>query len=216
MAANLFAEATDWRDLTLLSKPLLMLCLLAYFLIVTSQARSREKLLLIIAILTAWAGDVFLLFTGRGDHFFLMGLCSFLLTHLAYALTFWRWSRGGGIRPAYPLYLGLLLFWFTFNLGLRDGIPADLQLPVGVYSLVIMIMVALAYHFAKASGTARRHWVWWGALLFLLSDTLIGVGKFGGALVEIPYLRLWIMLTYLTGQYLLIRGAAVATVEYDK
>jgi uncharacterized membrane protein YhhN len=215
MAANLFAEATDWRTLTLASKPLLMLCLLAYYLFVTHGVRSRAKGLLIVAILTANAGDIFLLFAERGELFFLLGLSAFLLTHLAYGLTFLHWSRSGTVRP-YALWLGLLLFWLVFNLGLRGGIPPGLQFPVGLYSLVIMVMVAMAYRFTQTVATRRRHWVWWGALFFLLSDTLIGLGKFADAREIIPHLRVWIMLTYLTGQYLLIRGAAEAILWVKK
>ncbi|MCB0548246.1 MAG: hypothetical protein KDD19_11740, partial [Phaeodactylibacter sp.] len=48
-----------------------------------------------------------------------------------------------------------------------------------------------------------------GILLFILSDSLIALNKFRVDLVVIPYARLWIMATYLLGQYWIARNAAV-------
>ena len=51
-------------------------------------------------------------------------------------------------------------------------------------------------------------WVWWGAVLFLLSDSCIGLNKFGQHLVEIPQVRFVIMSTYLLGQLGIVYGTS--------
>jgi uncharacterized membrane protein YhhN len=42
-----------------------------------------------------------------------------------------------------------------------------------------------------------------GSLLFVISDSMIAVDKFYG---EIPQAGFWIMLTYISAQYLIMRG----------
>ena len=47
------------------------------------------------------------------------------------------------------------------------------------------------------------NWVLWGAILFILSDSLIALNKFT---VDIPLSKTWIMATYMGAQYLIVMG----------
>jgi uncharacterized membrane protein YhhN len=49
-----------------------------------------------------------------------------------------------------------------------------------------------------------------GAILFILSDSLIALSKF---VVNIPLSSLWIMATYVVAQYLIIQGLLVSRRE---
>lgn len=78
-------------------------------------------------------------------------------------------------------------------------IPADMRIPVVVYAIVIATM---AQSVANLYGYIPGHIFWnlmmGGAILFVLSDSLIAVNKFGH-----PFAggRLAVISTYIVGQY---------------
>ena len=205
---NLLAETLDWRMGVLFSKPTLMVWLLLYFWFESKKSsHQRARNLSLVAIISAWAGDVLLLFTEQGsggELFFLFGLSAFLITHLSYSLVFRRLSDLE--KTSRPILLIILLaaFWLTFNTILRPYMPTELQIPVAVYSFVIMLMVYMAYQLNTTRKNSFTHLIWIGALLFLLSDTFIGLNKFGQEFIQIPFVRPLIMINYLTGQFLMI------------
>jgi len=46
-------------------------------------------------------------------------------------------------------------------------------------------------------------YVFFGSILFLLSDSMIAINKFS---TEFPLAGFWIMITYISAQYLIMRG----------
>lgn len=111
------------------------------------------------------------------------------------------WPRNGGGRPRArgtalaPCYAAVLVA--TLALLLPD-VPADLRAPVAAYST---LLTAMAYSAATRLGPVAGA----GGVLFLLSDTLIATGVADWP--QPPRPDLWIMLTYATAQFLLVRGA---------
>ena len=169
---HVLAEGMNWSELMLYTKPTLMWWLLLFVWQQTSHRQCSAKWLLMAALLASNAGDIFLLFAGKGENFFILGLGSFLIAHLAYIFTFSRLSDSGFERPSWYLLIFLLLYWISFNAVMWDGMPASLKPPVVLYSLVILVMVAFARSLFRQSAAPGRQWLWWGALLFLLSDSL--------------------------------------------
>jgi uncharacterized membrane protein YhhN len=51
--------------------------------------------------------------------------------------------------------------------------------------------------------------VFLGALLFMISDSLIALDRFGSDLLPLPWAGFWIMLTYIAAQYLIVVGMLI-------
>lgn len=202
-ATNLLAVLTQQKILIWCTKPALM-PLLAIWLFSSgagTPARLRNGWLLGLALSTA--GDVFLMFEGK--LFFLLGLASFLFAHVSYIVavnTGLREHRGFLLKnpvwiPVLMLYPLALLSW------LWPGISADMPIPVTVYALVIttmaMSVLNLRTHIAEGAFSTLMS----GALLFVLSDSVLAARLFGHSFEGAPFV---VMATYLAGQYLLASG----------
>lgn len=175
-----------------LAKPLLM-----PLLAVHAYLRGGPGLL-VGALLCGWGGDVLLLLDAEPA--FLAGMASFAAGHVCYLLLFGRRAGAGETAPrtrvdrrtaaAYALALvaTVTLLW--------PGLPAGLRVPVAAYSL---LLTAMAYRATRLGPVAAA-----GGALFMLSDTLIATGVADWP--QLPRPDLWIMLTYLAAQSLLVRG----------
>jgi uncharacterized membrane protein YhhN len=141
--------------------------------------------LLAAALLLSSLGDVLLAF---GNNFFLAGLAVFLCAHLVYIVLFVR-RRGSAAPPkgqwAFPAVL--VLYGLAFGAWLAPGL-GTLRIPVFCYIATIVAMVS-----AAGRANYRSRWVIVGAILFLISDSLLGAGRFkspvplGGLLVWTTY-----------------------------
>ena len=137
----------------------------------------------------------------------MLGLGSFLIAHIGYILAYnqHRSAQHGtellGVqkfRFALPIVLagtGLITVLYP-HLG-------ELRIPVSVYALVLVVMVLKAL-FRFGFTNAKSFWlVFIGALLFMVSDSLIAINKF---LSGFDAAGLAIMSTYMVAQFLLIKG----------
>ena len=186
-------------------KPLIIITLIiAYLSTVSSEERSRT---LLFALFFSGAGDILLMFPDDKGSFFMMGLIAFLISHVFYIFTYRQHqhdeteNRLQGIqkvRLAFPIILSGtgLIFVLYPALG-------DLKIPVMVYALVLVVMVLNALlRFGRT--TSPSFWmVFSGALLFMFSDSLLAINKF---LEPLAFGSLWIMATYISAQYLIVKG----------
>ena len=208
-----------------ISKPLLMPLLLAWFISKTQKYNSGIKKFVIIACITSFMGDVFLMFlpdeslgeslwgVKRNEAFFLYVLGSFFLAHLAYILAFvlpFRKKSQRGIVVAKPLIGILLLSYgvvFIYTLFPHLG---DFTIPVIAYAIVILLMVTTAINrFGRVSELS--FWaVAIGAILFMLSDSMIAINKW-------PYpfemASPMIMGTYILGQLGIVAGLSWQVID---
>jgi len=144
------------------------------------------------ALALSTLGDVLLDLDPVG--LFVFGLGSFLVAHLVYISLFIRDRRRmvplGGTRVL--LAVGVLLYsvavsgWLLPSLG-------SLIVPVAIYMCAITAMVISAI-----LGRFENPWVAVGAILFLISDSLLAVNKFK---TPVPYRDFLVWSTYYTGQY---------------
>lgn len=191
--ANLifFEVFTDYR---MVSKPMIMASLIGFYI----SVERRQSNTFIMAMIFALFGDIFLMF--NSVDFFLLGLGSFLIMQVLYIFTFLKDRISDTktvIFKAIPvLFLTILVIMFLWS-GL-----GDLKIPVTIYALAISLMVI--------SALIRKTSVEWygpvviGVILFLISDALIAVSKFGNFADGI--LKYLIMATYMIAQYLIVRG----------
>ena len=146
----------------------------------------------VVALVFGLVGDVFLMFP---DRFFLFGLASFLVGHLAYVGGFavHDLSAGGAVVGLAVVAGGLATIGRRIVTAVADAEP-KLTTPVGAYIGVISLMVMLAM--ATGQPTAIV-----GALLFYASDALIAWNKF---IEESSWGRVAIIVTYHLGQFLIV------------
>ncbi|MDX3800841.1 lysoplasmalogenase [Streptomyces sp. AK04-3B] len=187
-AVDLLSLAFGFEPGHAVAKPLLMPLLAAW-----AALRGAPRLL-VAALLCGWGGDTLLLFDA--DAAFLAGMASFAAGHVCYLVLFTRVgrSRAGALLLA-PCYAVALI---TTVVLLRPDLPAELRLPVAVYSTLLTAMACTAT--ARLGPVAGA-----GGALFLLSDTLIATGV--AHWPQPPRPDLWIMLTYIAAQFLLVRGS---------
>ncbi|WP_426415073.1 lysoplasmalogenase [Aestuariirhabdus sp. LZHN29] len=147
-----------------------------------------------------WVG-IGLLFSSVGDlllawNQFVPGLGSFLVAHLFYIAALARRPRLSA--PRIVLALAMVVATGTLVAQLLP-LLGEMRVPVVVYIGVIVTMALCAL-----LGEGNHPLVAMGALLFLLSDSMIAIDRF---MSPLPLASLWIMLTYYSAQYFIARGA---------
>lgn len=140
---------------------------------------------------------------------FVPGLIAFLLAHLCYIVAF----RAGFEAGRVLLLAGavLALFAGTNLAGLWPLLPNALRIPVVVYVVVLALMATLAlaraWSRSPIGATQGTRWAAIGAVLFVISDSVLAWDRFGGGL---PAASLCILATYYAAQYCIARSAESA------
>jgi uncharacterized membrane protein YhhN len=161
--------------------------------LVSGAADSRYGWIILVGLIFSAAGDLLLL--GRQQLFFLLGLSSFLIAHLAYITAFvgsgvnWRWASFAAVPVA--------ILSFTVITWLTPHIAPHLLMPVQVYTLVISLMVVASF---SARGAGRTILIPVGAVMFYASDLSVAIGQF--LQPEFPN-YVWGLPLYYGGQLLL-------------
>lgn len=202
---NVVANFAGWSTLIFVTKPLLMTTLAAWFYFSTDRISTSFSRYIFYGLLCSWAGDCFLLFVKNNPNFFLFGLGSFLIAHLFYITAFLKfpeWKNGWVSQKIWPVVP--VLFYLVFMVYyLWPDLPSAFKIPVVVYSGVISFMLISAMNMR---GRIKEENAWlliFGAFLFVLSDSLIAVGKFKSTGISPAMFSVGIMSTYLVGQYLI-------------
>ena len=115
---------------------------------------------------------------------FLAGLIAFLLGHLAYIGAYLKHTNRLSILRAAPFFLYGVGIYVLLWPGL-----GEMALPVGIYILVICAMMWRAAACLGSKGQPTRgEWASLiGAILFALSDSLIGIAAFHTPLEWLSY-----------------------------
>jgi uncharacterized membrane protein YhhN len=161
------------------------------------------------ALAFSWAGDVVLElphvieFTRLNDILFMAGLVCFMITHIMY-FTVFSLTPGRNyvckklfffILPVMIYGSGLLCFMYNDLGGMR--------IPVILYTIVLLAMLAAAISRYQKVNNFSYYLVLSGAILFVLSDSLLAINKFSHPFKGSSAL---IMSTYLAGQFLIVIG----------
>jgi uncharacterized membrane protein YhhN len=191
------------RSIDLLCKPLLMVLLGGYFISKTRLHKHGLKLWVLFALFFSWGGDVLLLFQDSGPIFFLLGLSAFLLAHIFYIVFFHRIRIRENIKGNAWLLL-LVVIYYGILITILSPHLGSMKLPVRVYGIVISFMFMLAMHMLSIRNRRAGKLMMTGALLFVVSDSLLAINKF---YAPFDYASVLIMLTYGFAQLLIIEGA---------
>ncbi|SOE19724.1 Uncharacterized membrane protein YhhN [Spirosomataceae bacterium TFI 002] len=185
-------------DLKYFLKPSIILSLLVYYWLC---ARKRVNKTMLIALLFSISGDFWLMFSGA--NYFLIGLGSFLITHICYIFVFAKMGALKALKPLSILPFGILLFLMLWYLWPGLG---DFQIPVVVYASTIISMGFMAFSLKGKVTINAWNYIFGGSLLFIISDSLIALGKFKSDELSIPNIHLAIMVTYILAQFLIVEG----------
>ena len=179
-AADTILAATGHDRPRWLTKPLLMPVLMA------GRDRPAQR-----ALALGGAGDVALL--GSGEIAFTAGLVSFLAGHVAWIIALRQRPGGGYLRVRPALAVPHLVTFGAVNAYLWKRTGKD-RLPVVVYSAALLAMSLVALDTGSPRTAA-------GGALFLASDTLLALEKFGD--LRVPAQEGLVMATYASAQALL-------------
>ncbi|MCI4668650.1 MAG: lysoplasmalogenase [Bacteroidia bacterium] len=198
------------ESVAMLSKSLLMPLLMFYYINNKGGASKRLQNWVLLALIFSFSGDVWLMFEGL--LFFLLGLGSFLIAHVCYIVIFLSGQKNAAIKPVLIrkpwLILPFLLYAAALIYTIYPGL-GDMKIPVFVYAGVICLMSLTALNRITSQNRNSFRLVFVGAILFMLSDSLIALGKFAGESMSLPYHSFWIMLTYGIAQYMIIEGLII-------
>jgi uncharacterized membrane protein YhhN len=165
----------------------------------------------VAAFCFSWIGDVALMFVFKNENFFLVGLVGFLITHILYTIAFINVTdrKAEALLPTRFWVMIPLLIYMVLLLGmLVPAISGDEKnsaflIPVVVYSTAIATMVVFSINRFGRVNDKSFALVLMGAMLFMFSDSIIAVNKF---LHPFNTSGIFIMILYITGQYLIAKG----------
>ncbi len=182
------------RPLVYVFKPLTTLLILVLALDESRVgAQERYQWLIGAGLVFSLLGDVFLML--RTERF-LAGLVSFLLAHLFYIAAYLQDIRFGA-----PWWL-----WTAFALYAAGGLylllprAGALKLPIVAYTVALNLMVLLACSRVLSQESEAAIYAAAGAVLFLLSDSILSWNKF---VKPFAAAELLLLSTYFAGQTLI-------------
>jgi uncharacterized membrane protein YhhN len=178
-------------DLHRFVKPLVMALAIAFVL-----RRGRVQWLLVGALAFSLVGDVLL--PGR----FIPGLVSFLIAHLCYVALFWQDATWFPSRKALASTLAAAAAMYAI---LFPHLGPVLKVAVAAYAFIIACMAAQAIGRATMLRDANSVGVAIGAVVFMLSDSILAIDKFA---LAIPMHDLWVLATYYAAQVLIVHNTA--------
>jgi uncharacterized membrane protein YhhN len=188
-SANWWSRIGDERRrVELWSKPLALIALIAVA-VTLDPADQLVRAWFVIALCCSLAGDVFLLY---GDRYFVPGLVSFLLAHLAYTfglVAVGDWSSTGFVVGA------VMMAALAVAVGVRIVLAAHRRARV-LGPAVTAYLVAISVMFCAAMATGNT-WAILGAALFVASDSVLGWRQF---VSQASWMPVTIMVTYHLGQ----------------
>lgn len=218
MAVDWVAVAKGWRRLEYVAKPGAMLALLGWLWLNAGPALTTPLMIwFVVGLVLSLAGDVWLMLPPR---FFLAGLVSFLLAHVAYMIGFlcgpdpitaceapafyavsvWRVDTLLSVAVvAAPLICTAVCLVRRVSQALDQGDHGQLRGPIMAYTGIITLMVIVSM-----TTLFRPDWPSYGAVaavagaeLFFLSDGLLAWNRF---VRPMRYGKLIVIVAYHLGQ----------------
>ena len=189
---DVYAVITENKVLEIIFKPLLMTTLVFVYLAGVEKA----DFWFVSGLFFSFLGDVFLLDKAS---YFTFGIASFLVTHLIYIKItvgfLEKYTKENIFMSAIPfilLFIGVLYLTFE-NLGF-------LLVHVMIYGITIATFGAITLLNYRQKRTSENLLLLLGAILFILSDSLIAVNNFYSSQQAFNIL---IILLYLFAQFLI-------------
>lgn len=188
-----WSQAASRRRIHLVTKPLTTGLIIAVAAVAAAPVPAAYKALVLAGLALSLLGDIALMFP---EKWFTAGLVAFLAAQVFYILAF-KPRPGHPVSPTtfLPFVLfGLLMF---FLLAPKLG---PMKLPVFVYIAAITTMAGFAAARFVDRGGTRPLLAFVGAVLFLISDSVLAYDRFAR---KVPGARVIILGTYFPAQLLI-------------
>ncbi|MFK8011453.1 MAG: lysoplasmalogenase [Marinicellaceae bacterium] len=203
------------------SKPLLMPILIVWAFLYSQENLIKINKLLMIALLFSMFGDISLMFLNYVPDMFLLGLLSFLIVHILYIYIFLKapFRNSSSYIKKNPLILitlicyGLCLILFLYKQNQPEFV--QMQIPVIIYALVILLMLTSAINIYQRN-IRGMYLIILGAFLFVLSDSTIALSQFSLLFNQKQDIaRIIIMCLYGIAQFMIVKGYLMSTISYQ-
>jgi uncharacterized membrane protein YhhN len=174
-------------------KPLTMVFIVLIAMLAKKPPSRRYKYAIITGLLFSMTGDIFLMLP---MDLFIAGLGSFLIAQLIYTYAF---RAGRPLRFKFLAMLLLAIYGVLIYVILIPGLNG-MAVPVAAYIVVILTMAWQAW---DQWDQIRRRWAllaFIGALLFVISDSILALNRFGEPFTAARALTLS---TYYSAQWLI-------------
>jgi uncharacterized membrane protein YhhN len=192
------------------SLKMLLMPVLAFYLwnVIEEKSKNNLFLLSILALAFSYSGDIILMIPGNNPLFFIGGLVSFLVAHLFYTKLFTSLSplRNNVIKKNTIWISGIILFLTLFLSYLVPKMDTSLKIPVISYALIICTMLLSAINLKESIGNGPHHMILVGAILFVLSDSILALNKFDPVFQDINFMHALVMITYISAQGFIAHG----------
>lgn len=182
-------------------KPFVMLALLFLY---TSSVSDINKWYS-TALIFSFFGDVFLMYSGQLP--FKIGLISFLIAHILFIRIVTQRIKKVSFLSIltavipFAVFLSLLIYTIKDSLG-------ELLVPVIIYGFTISMFGVVSLINYVETKSAKSIWMLIGAIVFMISDTLLAINKF---YLPKEIFGVLIMGTYIIAQYLIYRSMVLDT-----
>jgi uncharacterized membrane protein YhhN len=126
------------------------------------------------------------------------------MAHIFYILVFAQLIQSDfTIKKLRWIYLLPLLVYAAFLFYLLIPASGPLAPAIVLYGMTILTMLFFAISRKGFTGASSYQWAVVGALFFVVSDSILAINKFYEPL---QYASVLIMLTYILGQYFIVKG----------
>ena len=199
-SVHLYASYICNKKLRNITKPFLLTSLLGYYCF----RADNVSLLVILALVTSWLGDVLLM--GNGIKWFSAGGFSFWASHALFIATYCSLTDFSKVQTWHVVLLAavfMIIVTIIFN-RLKPYIPKVIFLPMALYLYTNGMMNMFAYlrFISKSCMPALITAI--GALLFFLSDSTLFFVRFKkDSIIKTHFI---VMLTYTIGEFLIVYG----------
>jgi uncharacterized membrane protein YhhN len=203
---ELSTHVFDLGDLHHFTKPLLMPVLILFFRRGLVTPLNSSFMFALLALIFSWIGDVALMYEKNDPMYFLIGLSGFSVAQILYIFSLKKAryndetmiSIKNQLIYALPfVFSGGVLLWFLVP------VAGELAYLLIIYSLLLLGMVISAIVRMEQTNQSSFNQVFFGAILFMISDSLLGLNKF---LLPIENAQLFILMTYMLAQWNIVNG----------
>ncbi|QXP74101.1 lysoplasmalogenase [Tenacibaculum sp. AHE15PA] len=192
---DVYAVIIRDKSLEMIFKPLLMTTLVIVYLL----SVKKPNFWLVSALFFSFWGDVFLL---DKTNYFVFGLASFLIAHVLYVKMISKFlAKKSIVKILKAAVIFVLLFLGVLYL-IKDNL-GEMLVPVIVYGIAISGFGTCALLNYQQEKSLANLWLWLGAILFIVSDSLIALNNFYSPMYFLDFL---IVVLYIVSQYFICKA----------
>ena len=205
-AVHLYHSWTDESKKRAITKPMLLIFLLAYYIFAALAAGEELNYVLIAAIATSWLGDVLLIPKGNG--WFTAGGISFLISHITFILVYVPNIKFAEVKWYFvaPLAVVYLAIALKIILAVKKNTPKIMVVPMYLYLIANSTMNIFAFMQLLTNWGAAALIADIGAVMFFTSDCTLFLVRYHEKKDIIFKRHFTVMLTYLLGEALITVG----------